>query len=71
MSWTTYYPAFSSADARDDHASLAATRSCLSKEVTVADIGCGYGGLLVALGPKLEDEILLGALVVSTVVGSS
>lgn len=29
-------------------------------QVTVADMGCGYGGLLVALGPRLPDELLLG-----------
>ncbi|KAL8826395.1 MAG: hypothetical protein Q9191_003822 [Dirinaria sp. TL-2023a] len=32
----------------------------LTKEVTVADIGCGFGGLLVALSPLLPDELLLG-----------
>jgi tRNA (guanine-N7-)-methyltransferase len=32
----------------------------LVKEVEVADIGCGFGGLLVALAPKLPDKLLLG-----------
>lgn len=32
----------------------------LTKQVTVADIGCGFGGLLVALSPLLPDELILG-----------
>ncbi|CAK4032259.1 tRNA (guanine-N(7)-)-methyltransferase [Lecanosticta acicola] len=30
------------------------------KRVTVADIGCGFGGLLFALAPRLPDQLLLG-----------
>lgn len=30
------------------------------KEVEVADIGCGFGGLLFALAPKLPDTLILG-----------
>ncbi|KAH6678303.1 hypothetical protein B0J14DRAFT_650524 [Halenospora varia] len=32
----------------------------LTKEVEVADIGCGFGGLLVALAPKMPNTLLLG-----------
>ncbi|KAL8929912.1 MAG: hypothetical protein Q9208_001056 [Pyrenodesmia sp. 3 TL-2023] len=32
------------------------------KDVTVADIGCGFGGLLVALAPRMPDELLIGRL---------
>ncbi|KAL2266242.1 hypothetical protein VTJ83DRAFT_5594 [Remersonia thermophila] len=32
----------------------------LSKEVEIADIGCGFGGLLVALAPTLPDTLMLG-----------
>lgn len=32
----------------------------LTKDVEVADIGCGFGGLLVALAPKLPNTLLLG-----------
>lgn len=28
--------------------------------VEIADIGCGFGGLLVALAPKFPDTLLLG-----------
>lgn len=32
----------------------------LTKDVEVADIGCGFGGLLVALAPALPDTLMLG-----------
>ncbi|KAL8753629.1 MAG: hypothetical protein Q9184_005359 [Pyrenodesmia sp. 2 TL-2023] len=64
MDWAAYYPAHiapatASAKARD--ISNAEPRP-LKKEVTVADIGCGFGGLLVALSPRLPDELLIGRL---------
>jgi tRNA (guanine-N7-)-methyltransferase len=34
----------------------------LTQDVEVADIGCGFGGLLVALAPKLPNTLLLGEL---------
>lgn len=34
----------------------------LTKDVEVADIGCGFGGLLVALAPKLPDTLMLGTI---------
>lgn len=33
----------------------------LNKDVEVIDVGCGFGGLLMALSPKLPDQLLLGA----------
>ena len=32
----------------------------MSQQVEVADIGCGFGGLLFALAPKLPNTLLLG-----------
>jgi tRNA (guanine-N7-)-methyltransferase len=32
----------------------------ISKDVEVADIGCGFGGLLVALAPLMPDTLVLG-----------
>ncbi|KAH6843072.1 hypothetical protein B0I37DRAFT_315275 [Chaetomium sp. MPI-CAGE-AT-0009] len=32
----------------------------ISKEVEVADIGCGFGGLLIALAPTMPDSLILG-----------
>lgn len=34
----------------------------LMKPVTVADIGCGFGGLLIALSPLLPDDLILGSV---------
>lgn len=32
----------------------------ISKDVEVADIGCGFGGLLIALAPQMPDTLILG-----------
>jgi tRNA (guanine-N7-)-methyltransferase len=32
----------------------------VSKDVEIADIGCGFGGLLFALAPKFPDTLMLG-----------
>lgn len=67
MDWSAYYPAFvapialQTNDAGDVNADFRAVRA-LAKDVTVADIGCGFGGLLVALAPELPDELLLGEM---------
>lgn len=53
MDWSPYYPAFVL------NVAPGGTQT-LSKDVEVADIGCGFGGLLVALAPKLPDTLLLG-----------
>ncbi|KAL0934226.1 tRNA (guanine-N(7)-)-methyltransferase [Colletotrichum truncatum] len=75
MDWTQYYPAFaiqdetpsidsravataiSDSDLRCD--SVVKTRN-LRKNVEVVDIGCGFGGLLVALAPLMPDTLALG-----------
>ncbi len=66
MDWSSYYPAFT---APDRMIGVGETPSIyidtqgiwpLFKDVEVADIGCGFGGLLVALGPRLPDKLLLG-----------
>jgi len=32
----------------------------ITKNVEIADIGCGFGGLLFALAPKFPDTLMLG-----------
>ena len=44
MGWPAYYPAFEGQD----------------KHVEIADIGCGFGGLLFALGPQFPETMVLG-----------
>jgi tRNA G46 methylase TrmB len=63
MDWTVYYPAFKSSEPEASTSQEDTTKSIkMRKEVEVADIGCGFGGLLVALAPKLPDTLLLGKL---------
>ncbi|KAL8770039.1 MAG: hypothetical protein Q9209_004077 [Squamulea sp. 1 TL-2023] len=62
MNWALYYPAHVDPTAALDvsREDLDGTIKPLSKDITVADIGCGFGGLLVALAPKLPNELLIG-----------
>jgi len=68
MDWSIYYPAFvvpQPSPQQNTHTSTAPEEGIqyipkLVKDVEVADIGCGFGGLLVALAPKLPDKLLLG-----------
>ena len=60
MGWSTHYPAFVIGEAAangdgEEHRALA-------KQVTIADIGCGFGGLLIALSPLLPEELILGTI---------
>lgn len=67
MDWASYYPAYAvkeDAEMRTeaeshDHAE-SSSRGAISKPVEIADIGCGYGGLLFALAPKFPDTLMLG-----------
>ena len=64
MDWSTYYPAYIDSESVPQDRGCSETEARpirrINKEVTVADIGCGFGGLLVALAPKLPEELLLG-----------
>lgn len=57
MDWSQHYPAFI-ASGQDPNPSSNFPQ--MSKQVTVADIGCGFGGLLFALSPKLPTSLILG-----------
>ncbi|EEB14451.1 tRNA guanine methyltransferase, putative [Pediculus humanus corporis] len=48
MKWSDLYPSFFG------------NESLTNKEVQFADIGCGYGGLLVTLSPLFPDVLMLG-----------
>ncbi len=58
MDWSPCYPAFVDPLAQAELAQ--GLPKPLRKEVTVADIGCGFGGLLIVLAPMLPDELILG-----------
>ena len=55
MEWTQHYPAF-----LQENANVEVTGRA-RPEVEVADIGCGYGGLLFALSGVLPQTLILGA----------
>lgn len=55
MDWSPYYPAFV-----DEEASGSARPPRLRRDVEVVDIGCGFGGLLVALAPLMPETLMLG-----------
>ncbi|KAK8193309.1 putative methyltransferase-domain-containing protein [Phyllosticta capitalensis] len=56
MDWASLYPAY--AVEKQPQKSIGQKR--ISKDVEIADIGCGFGGLLFALAPKLPETLLLG-----------
>jgi tRNA (guanine-N7-)-methyltransferase len=62
MDWSSYYPAFIASPESEPAGSVNTVGVVprLRRDVEVADIGCGFGGLLVALAPKLPDSLLLG-----------
>jgi tRNA G46 methylase TrmB len=53
MDWSTHYPKFFDYDGK----------SAEGKKVEWADVGCGFGGLLMSLAPKFPDTLMLGMLV--------
>ncbi|KKY34918.1 putative intermediate filament protein [Diaporthe ampelina] len=71
MDWSAMYPAFV-AEGQDNEATEVVMQQggqtvravikpkSLTRDVEVADIGCGFGGLLVALSPVMPDTLCLG-----------
>lgn len=51
MNWNPFYPAFFNEDG---------TQRSDPRKVEILDIGCGYGGLLVSLGPLFPESLCLG-----------
>lgn len=72
MDWSEMYPAFvaegqedavekETVSEQDGQLVKGVTRpKRLTKDVEVADIGCGFGGLLMALAPAMPDTLCLG-----------
>ncbi|KAM9321185.1 tRNA (guanine-N(7)-)-methyltransferase [Gastrophryne carolinensis] len=62
MDWSEYYPEYfkllSSDNTHDDPKDL--MEKTPEHQVEFADIGCGYGGLLVALSPLFPNTLMLG-----------
>ncbi|KAK0640914.1 PXA domain-containing protein [Cercophora newfieldiana] len=68
MDWSSLYPdyvieedAAEQEDVPSEDQSLRPVKpKRLSKDVEVADIGCGFGGLTIALAPLMPDTLILG-----------
>lgn len=61
MDWSTHYPAFKvQDDSTEDRDSNDTQPTKMSKQVEIADIGCGFGGLIVALSPLYPDTLMIG-----------
>ncbi|KAK4105209.1 hypothetical protein N658DRAFT_462215 [Parathielavia hyrcaniae] len=70
MDWSSLYPDYVVDEPQEQPTPAPETPSDLdlaplrpkriSQEVEVADIGCGFGGLLVALGPLMPGTLVLG-----------
>lgn len=56
MDWSTLYPKFvDGKTVKDDN-----LPQKLDRDVSIADVGCGFGGLLMALSPIMPEELLIG-----------
>jgi tRNA G46 methylase TrmB len=69
MDWATLYPAYAKrqkqemGEAQDDAKEKVDEEretKAVTKNVEIADIGCGFGGLLFALAPMFPDTLMLG-----------
>lgn len=60
MDWSRHYPEF-----------YPPKENSVQKKVEFADIGCGYGGLLIALAPLYPDTLMLGRFSPATHSSSS
>lgn len=64
MDWSSYYPTFVKKNvAETDPSAAEQTQDQIMRldgMVEIADIGCGYGGLLFALAPKMPETLILG-----------
>lgn len=64
MDWSVHYPSYKIDNAphtqHNGEVAKEPAKPQLSKQVEVADIGCGFGGLLFALAPKMPDTLIMG-----------
>lgn len=62
MDWSSLYPAYFKKDGNEspgDRKKMDTTMTAL-QQVEFADIGCGYGGLLVSLSPLFPNTLIIG-----------
>lgn len=59
MDWSVHYPILNSVSS-DENSPKRFKSDSENRCVEFVDIGCGYGGLLVALSPLFPDKLMLG-----------
>ena len=57
MDWSTHYPKYF---APSEEGGSISTAEGNGRQVEWADVGCGFGGLLMALAPQFPDTLMLG-----------
>jgi tRNA G46 methylase TrmB len=69
MDWASLYPAYAKrqkqemGEVQDDakgNVEEERETKAITRNVEIADIGCGFGGLLFALAPMFPDTLMLG-----------
>jgi tRNA G46 methylase TrmB len=60
MDWGGLLPAHFPKTTESQVATKDMEKSTLSKQVEIADIGCGFGGLLFGLAPVFPDTLIVG-----------
>ncbi|USP74591.1 tRNA (guanine-N(7)-)-methyltransferase [Curvularia clavata] len=70
MDWASLYPAYAKHQKQETGETTSESHdvsleeqqkfNAVTKNVEIADIGCGFGGLLFALAPKFPDTLILG-----------
>lgn len=56
MDWSTHFPTFFQAPPAEGEGSV----NLKGKKVEFADVGCGFGGLSIALAPLFPETLMLG-----------
>lgn len=78
MDWASLYPTYA-VEAKEqsnqkrkshdnDEEEKDTSVKALTKNVEIADIGCGFGGLIFALAPAFPDKLILGASLAHTLL---
>ncbi|WAQ89666.1 hypothetical protein PtA15_11A357 [Puccinia triticina] len=63
MDWSKHYPQFfrsQNSNSTDQQDEKAGTDRDSKKVVEFADVGCGFGGLLIAMAPLFPEKLMLG-----------
>ncbi|CDZ98217.1 trm8p [Phaffia rhodozyma] len=60
MDWSKHYPAYFPMASPSADASSGSVVTSSDKKVEFADIGCGFGGLLMSLSPIFPEKLMLG-----------